>query len=67
MRQKTTIEDTCEFSQTFPLSDIDTRLTELAKAFTAPLFELFEFHRFEDTVYSKIVTNFFKKVATDRP
>jgi hypothetical protein len=59
---RTAVEDETKLSQIFALSEVESRLVELVKAFTVPLFELFEFCEFSDAVYDQIVNGFVKKV-----
>jgi hypothetical protein len=42
----------------FKLSEIDSNLLEMVKHVCAPLFMLFDFTKFDDSVYQDFVTNF---------
>jgi hypothetical protein len=51
-------EDEVETEVHVPLSEIDSRLVDLVRGFTEPIFEVFDFARFEDSLYASIVNSF---------
>jgi nucleoside 2-deoxyribosyltransferase len=58
--------DLIETSQTFSLSEVEARLVDIVKAFTAPIFEIFEFSEFHDDIYTQIVDGFMKDMQAER-
>jgi hypothetical protein len=48
------------------LGEIDTRLIELVKRFTQPLYEVFDFFRLGDGIYQEIVDRFVNEVRAGR-
>ena len=51
-------ENSIEIAKQFPLSDIESQLVENVKIYTAPLFSLFGYQEFADSVYEDIVNNY---------
>lgn len=57
-RNPASLEDEIGNIDQFPLSALETRLVDLVKEFTAPLFMLFDYYEFADKVYEDIVNNY---------
>ncbi len=57
------LENEVEQTQSFKLSAVETELTQLVKGFLAPLFELFNYCKFDDTVYGDIINEFVKRAS----
>jgi hypothetical protein len=64
--RRRTVENEVEAEERFSLGEIDTRLIELVKRFTQPLYEVFDFFRLGDGIYQEIVDRFVNEVRAGR-
>ena len=60
---RTSIENETSPAQSFRLSEIEPNLVRLVQNFVEPLFELFDFCKFEDKVVASVVDAFIERMG----
>ncbi|NLJ38487.1 MAG: toll/interleukin-1 receptor domain-containing protein [Candidatus Atribacteria bacterium] len=64
IEEKITYENEIRIKETVSINEISLHIIDLTKKFTQPLFNIFDFYKFNDSIYEQIVTDFINGKVT---